>query len=77
MGGGTYALYKLFARILRLKAEVAAAVVNLINVKENLQRAAEINPEPTQQWLPEGVLLDALVGLGKMGGMGDQGEEKV
>jgi len=47
VGRGTYALDKLFARLLRFQAQVAAAVVNLVDVQENLQRAAQVNPEPT------------------------------
>lgn len=59
---GSHALDKLDAGILGNLAEVTRPVVDLINIKVDLQGSAEVDAEPAKKRLPEGVLLSPLVG---------------
>ena len=56
----TDAFYKLTAGLMCPLAQIATAVVDLVDVQEYLQCAAQVDAEPTEQRLPEGVLLHAL-----------------
>ena len=61
---GANALDELFAGILSFGAQITAAIINLVDVKEGLERAAQVDTEAAEQGLPEGVLLDTLARLG-------------
>ena len=61
---GANALDKLFASILSFGAQIAAAIINLVDVKEGLESAAQVDSKAAEQGLPEGILLDTLARLG-------------
>lgn len=64
MSWGANALDKLFASILSFGAQIAAAIINLVDVKEGLESAAQVDSKAAEQGLPEGILLDTLARLG-------------
>ena len=61
---GADALDELFASILSFGAQISAAIIYLVDVKEGLEGAAQVDTEAAEQGLPEGVLLDSLARLG-------------
>ena len=61
---GTNALDELFAGILSFGTQIAAAIINLVDVKKGLEGAAQVDTEAAEQRLPEGILLDTLARLG-------------
>ena len=61
---GADALDELFASILSFGAQISAAIIYLVDVKEGLEGAAQVDTEAAEQGLPEGVLLNSLARLG-------------
>ena len=45
----------------RESAQISSAIKDLIDVEVDLEEAAKIDAESSEEWLPEGVLLDALL----------------
>jgi len=41
-------------------AQIATAIVDLVDVEEHLQCSSQVDAEPAEQGLPQGVLLHAL-----------------
>ena len=50
------------AGLLNILTEIAIHFLDLLYFHVNAKRSANIDSETSQEWLPEGVLLDALVG---------------